>query len=174
MTAPSIVRFGDDIARPRGNLIRTTRFPTNTFMVRISRIGGCIIDSGTPLTHIDQNANGINAYARVIRAFENYFSNLNLSRLANGHDNMELCYEYRQNFRQYASMTFNFVGADFDVDPNYVYYFNNARGYFCVALLPGNGTTTLGAYQQQNMRLIFNANIGSLQFVSDNCSVDHL
>ena len=72
----------------------------------------------------------------------------------------------------FTSMTYHFEDADYSVDPKYVNFIDEQGGYFCVALIPGNGKTILGAWHKQNMRVTYNGNTKSLEFSVETCSND--
>ena len=82
----------------------------------------------------------------------------------------QLCYEQPQDFQDFATLTYHFEGADYVVDGKYVNYYNTRAAYFCVALINGNGLSILGAFHQQNIRIIFNGNILAMQFSPENCT----
>ncbi|KAL6185331.1 hypothetical protein ACLB2K_041465 [Fragaria x ananassa] len=60
------------------------------------------------------------------------------------------------------------------INQNVVGGINSYRkgGYFCVALMPGNGKSILGAWHQQNMRVTYNGNTNSLEFLVETRSND--
>ncbi|KAK9265549.1 hypothetical protein L1049_009307 [Liquidambar formosana] len=194
LTETSLLRFGNDIVVPGHNVQRTSflpqpaiglfhyylnlrdisvggqrlGFPPGTFSLRRDYTGGCFIDTGTVFSTIDQYAG--NAYARVITAFANYFSRFRLERVHHGPSGLELCYRYNRSFQQYASMTFHFQGADFTVEPTFVYFFGYQERIFCVALVRGYATI-LGAWQQQNTRFVYDV-LHALTFAPEDCSQD--
>ncbi|XP_061990852.1 aspartic proteinase nepenthesin-1-like [Rosa rugosa] len=196
--APSLVRFGDDIPHPSSNIqttpfvptpgshyfqlnlldisvgFRKLGFPPGTFTARPDGSGGCIVDSGALIPQIDQNAQGgRNAYRQVMSAFQSYYNSFQqLTRIGKVPQGFALCYKYPQDFNQFTSMTYHFEDADYIVDPKYVNFYDQQGGYFCVALLPGNGKSILGAWHQQNMRVTYDGNINSLQFSVETCSYD--
>ena len=69
-------------------------------------------------------------------------------------------------------MTYHFKDADYTVDSKYVNFYDEQGGYFCVALMPGNGKSILGAWHQQNMRVTYNGNTNSVEFSVETCSND--
>ncbi|KAG7957548.1 hypothetical protein I3843_11G181400 [Carya illinoinensis] len=197
--APSLLRFGADIPLPPTN-IQTTPFvkppagtnyyllnlqdvsvgfhrlgfPPDTFKPKQDGTGGCIIDSGALISRLDQNTiNGRNAYMEVMDAFKNHYDYFKLQRIGKVAEGLELCYEYKQDFVEYATMTYHFEGADYNVESKYVNFYDTQAGYFCVALLPGNGKSLLGAWHQQNMRIIYDGKIGALQFATEHCATNN-
>ncbi|KAF5478854.1 hypothetical protein F2P56_005383 [Juglans regia] len=157
---PSLLRFG---------------FPPDTFKPKQDGTGGCIIDSGALISRLDQNTiNGRNAYREVMGAFQNHYDSFKLQRIGKVAVGLELCYKYTQDFKEFATMTYHFEGADYTVDSKYVNFYKTQTGYFCVALLPGNGKSLLGVWHQQNMRIIYDVNIGALQYAIENCATNNL
>ncbi|KAL5804417.1 hypothetical protein ACOSQ3_031217 [Xanthoceras sorbifolium] len=190
-TATSYLRFGQDIGT-RGRNLQSTPivtppglnhyylslsdisvngrrlgFPPGTFSLRRNGTGGCIIDSGTTITSIQENA-----YQTIIGAFASYFSGFRLQRYY-GQRNFELCYLKTSSFRSYPTMTYHFQGANFTMISEYVNVIYNRAGYFCVTLLPNRyQKTIIGAWHQQNTRFIYDLNRGVLQFAPENCMRD--
>ncbi|TYH87024.1 hypothetical protein ES332_D01G086200v1 [Gossypium tomentosum] len=112
--------------------------------LRKDGLGGSLIDSRTLVSRIDENTVRRNAYQEV-------------------------------GFRDFATMTLHFKGGDYLIDGKYMHYFSNKKkgeGYFCVALSKSS-KTILGAWQQQNMRIIYDMNGGRLQWVTETCANDH-
>lgn len=196
LMAPSIVKFGNDIPPLSGTVQATTFVPLpgsfyhhlslidisvgtrrlgfapDTFRVRPDGQGGCIIYSGVIIPKIDQTTVGRNAYRAVMGAFQNYYDALKLERIGRVPEGLQLCYKNPPGFNNFASFTYHFDGASYDIEGKFVNLFNVDQGYFCVALQPGNGRTILGAWHQQNKRLIYNSRINALQFYTDTCSND--
>lgn len=193
MTQSGVLRFGEDIQSipnlRKTPFVRVNRsshyflnlldisvaghrlgFPPGTFSLKQNGSGGVIIDSGCSVTNIDREP-----FRAVMREFENYFLRFGLERAVNSSsEGFELCYRQRMGFRQYAGLTFHFEGADLAVEPEFVYVKNSRMRYFCVALLPFDGKTLIGAWQQQNTRFIYDLNLQQLQFAPQDCSRDRL
>ncbi|XP_022717681.1 aspartic proteinase nepenthesin-2-like [Durio zibethinus] len=194
LVRPSVLRFGDDIPQPVGNL-QTTEFLVNAghyhyhmelldisvgwhrlgfqlqpdiFRVRQDGTGGCLIDSGFLISTIDQNTTGRNAYKEVMAVFKAYYDSRNFQRMGKVIESLNLCYRSKPGFQDYLTMTLHFNGADYHIDGKYMHYFSE-EGYFCVALNPSS-KTILGSWQQQNMRIIYNMNVGGLQWVTETCA----
>ncbi|XP_024018602.1 aspartic proteinase nepenthesin-2 [Morus notabilis] len=193
---PSLLTFGGAIPSPIGNL-QTTKFlktpiniyhfylnlldvsvggnrigfPSDTFKPNQDGSGGIFIDSGSILTFVNNEdlPNGRNPYEEVIGAFQRHYDSFNLKRKENVPERLELCYEKPGDFSHFATMTYHFDGADYIVEGKYANHFNNVDGYFCVALLGGNRISILGAWHQQNKRIIYDGNIDSLHFIDEKC-----
>ncbi|KAK1583811.1 hypothetical protein Q3G72_027199 [Acer saccharum] len=196
---PLNLRFGEDIPPPPGN-VQTTPFhlapPVYWYMLNLLDISvnlnrmnfppgtfqrasggstlGLFIDSGAPITLIDQRSNLVNAYLGLMLSLQIHYDSLRLERTVHSsglEGNFEYCYKDRPDFQQHPTITYHFEGADYTVDSKFtIIHFD---GYFCVSILPGNGVSILGAYHQQNMRIIHDGNINSIQFYPENCADDH-
>ncbi|XP_007020972.2 PREDICTED: aspartic proteinase nepenthesin-2 [Theobroma cacao] len=196
LVRPSVLRFGDDIPPPVGNLQTTQILPNGfyhyhlelldisvgwyrlgfqeqpgIFRVREDGSGGCLIDSGSLISTIDQNTIGRNAYKAVMRAFQAYYDSNNFQRIGKVVESLPLCYRSKPGFKDYMTMTLHFNGADYDIDGKYMHYFSEEDGFFCVALRPAS-RTILGSWQQQNMRIIINMDVAGLQWVTETCADD--
>ncbi|KAL4324633.1 hypothetical protein GQ457_11G012890 [Hibiscus cannabinus] len=144
-------------------------FPAGTFQVRPDGRGGCVIDSGALITVIDANTPGVNAYVEVMRVFEAYYGSKGLVRIPPRQD-LELCYQLPPSYKDFATLTFHFNGADYTVAGKFVNIF--FPDSFCVAILDSNFATMLGAWQQQNKRIIHDLGMGALQFSDEICIND--
>ncbi|XVE80323.1 hypothetical protein DITRI_Ditri14bG0130700 [Diplodiscus trichospermus] len=195
---PIVLRFGDDIPQPPPQQVQTTMFITPpgsyhfylqlldisianhrlgfhpyTFITKSDGSGGCLIDSGALFTQIDTKTPGVNAYAAVMAVFQAYYGSRQLRRTAGeGSPGFELCYEYPQNYNDFAAITFHFNGADYTVDGVHGHFFGTS--FFCIAILGGNFGTIIGAWHQQNKRIIYDGGIGGLQFADEQCINDVL
>ncbi|EXB50259.1 Aspartic proteinase nepenthesin-2 [Morus notabilis] len=146
-------------------------FPSDTFKLNQDGSGGICIDSGSVSSFMNNEdlPNGRNPYKEVIGAFQKYYDSLSLNR-RNDVPHFDLCYAMPQGFKQFATMTYHFDKADYTVDGRYANYISVEGGYFCVALLGTvSGVSILGAWHQQNKRIIYNANIFALQFSDELC-----
>ncbi|KAK1582862.1 hypothetical protein Q3G72_018975 [Acer saccharum] len=144
MTAPSVVRFGIDIPRPPGNL-QTTRFIT------------------PPPPPPPPGS---------------FYYQLNLIDISVGPRRLGFSQDLfrirEDGFNNFVTFTYHFEGADYAVDGRSVNVYNTEKGYFHLAIRPGNTRTFLGAWHQQNKRIIYDANFGGIQFYGENCANDHL
>ncbi|MBA0759268.1 hypothetical protein Gotri_022181 [Gossypium trilobum] len=200
---PTILRFGDHIPLPVGNLQYTDfiLYPGRNhyyvelldisvgfqkkgfesipgmFELRQDGSGGSLIDSGTVVSTIDENTIGRNAYKEVMAEFQAYYDKKNFRRkVGQVEEKFELCYYNKAGFRDFVTMTLHFEGGDYFIDGKYMHYFadeeEEGEGYFCVALFKSS-KTILGAWQQQNMRIIYDMNGGGFQWITEICANDH-
>ncbi|KAK8483072.1 hypothetical protein V6N13_031637 [Hibiscus sabdariffa] len=194
---PLVLRFGEDIPTfPSGHLQSTLvmsgpatnsyyyylelldisvdsfriGFPPSTFQFRAGGAGGCLIDSGALFTFIDSGTIGVNAYERVMQVFTAYYGSRSLKKIEGAQGSFQVCYERPPNYEDFASLTFHFNGADYTVAGKYVNVFRPE--FFCVGVLRGPSTTILGAWHQQDKRIIHDELFGELQFADENCAND--
>ncbi|KAK2640142.1 hypothetical protein Ddye_027937 [Dipteronia dyeriana] len=199
-TAPLILRFGNDIPYDTG-MIQTTsfftvpgmhyymlslldisinsirlHFPPGTFdrSVEHSTTAGFVIDSGAPLTLIDEHTNHVNAYKVLTDALKLYYVSYGLQeKVFAGSD--EICYDEKPDFYEHPTITYHFVGADYTVDSRFVStrFVGHQPNYFCINIIKGSGVSILGANDQQNRRIIYDNNMNSIQFFPEECAHDH-
>ncbi|XP_031253024.1 aspartic proteinase CDR1-like [Pistacia vera] len=197
LTSPAILGFGDNIPLPSGNVVTTPYYTvpgTYYYYLHLRDIsigfqrlgfppetfefinGGFFIDSGAPLTNLATNTgNGINVYQVVMNALQNHYDSFHLERMTGVTPyGLQLCYRNRAGFRQFPSLSFNLPGGDYIVDAKYVNIAFDAEGYFCVAIIPGEGQSILGIMHQQNVRIIYSAALGAIQFYEADCSNDRI
>ncbi|EOY12499.1 Aspartic proteinase nepenthesin-1 precursor, putative [Theobroma cacao] len=199
MPRPIILRFGEDIPQLPPEHLHTTLFTytppgsyyfylelldisvanhrlgfqPDTFRIRQDGLGGCFIDSGALVSQIDSNTFGVNAYEAVLAVFGAYYGSRGLQR-TNGRVGLELCYETPANYHDFAAITFHFNGADYTVDGQLGHFIDPVNGFFCVAITSGQMGTVLGAWHQQNKRIIYDRWMGGLQFADEQCINDVL
>ncbi|KAL0443702.1 UNVERIFIED_CONTAM: putative aspartic protease [Sesamum latifolium] len=81
-----------------------------------------------------------------------------------------LCYTQPRGFRRFPDMTFHFQGADFRVPSENLFLFR--RNFFCLAMIASKNLTLLGAYQQRNVRVVYDLKGEMLSFAPEDCSRD--
>ncbi|MBA0632590.1 hypothetical protein Godav_001299 [Gossypium davidsonii] len=190
------LRFGDDIPLLPPERVKTTMFvhapylynyyvnlvtisflndrlgfPPSQFQLREDGLGGCFVDSGYLLTAIEDNyVGGVNAYDVLMDLFTAYYESNNLRRTTDP-SGLDMCFERPNDFNNFANLTFHFDGeADYFVPPQHLHIFQ--QDHFCVAITRGRYATVLGAWQQQNKRMLYDVGLGRLQFADENCAND--
>ncbi|KAK6157440.1 hypothetical protein DH2020_011688 [Rehmannia glutinosa] len=135
--------------------------PTGTFPT------GCMLDAGCGGSVIETRA-----YNEILRVLLQHFQRFNLTRVSGGLGFLqgELCYRLRRGFRNYPGMTFHFQGANYEIGPENLFRVTSDR--FCLALTGSNDRTILGAFQQQNVRFIYDNGYQKLFFSKEDCSQD--
>ncbi|KAI3457548.1 hypothetical protein Pfo_014211 [Paulownia fortunei] len=128
---------------------------------------GCIIDSGSSVSLLNRKA-----FSAVKNSFERYFSKFkNVKRLVRKKTPAGfLCYTHPTGLKNFPNLTFHFQGADFHVPS--VNLFMYERKFFCVAMVESKNVTILGAYQQQNVRILYDLKDEMLSFAPEDCSKD--
>lgn len=177
----TLLRFGSDV---KGRDLRKTSFlnhidynyrvhlldisiaghrlnlPTGTFPT------GCMLDIGCGVSYIETRA-----YNEVVRVLMMHLNRFNLTRITAGSlTEGELCYRLRWGFSNYPNMTFHFQGANFEIGPQNLFHVTKDR--FCLAMLGRDNVTILGAFQQQNVRFIYDNGYQKLLFAKEDCSQD--
>ncbi|XP_020549898.1 aspartic proteinase CDR1-like [Sesamum indicum] len=129
--------------------------------------GGCVIDSGGSISLLETNA-----YSAVQDSLERYFSKFkNVRRLlGDGAPSGFLCYTQPKGFKRFPNLTFHFLGADFRVPSENLFLFR--RNFFCLAMMASKNLTLLGAYQQRNVRIVYDLKDEMLSFAPEDCSRD--
>ncbi|XP_065868692.1 aspartic proteinase nepenthesin-1-like [Euphorbia lathyris] len=142
-------------------------FPPNTFSIKRDGSGGCIIDSGTTLTHFSQSS-----YPKVKTAFQNYFRSKGFTQVHM--PPYDLCYINGRSMDEIPTMTFHFRGADFEVEGHYLIMPFPDHNAFCIGIQQTRSLTILGAIQQGNTRFIYDAAARQLLFSPENCMLDSM
>ncbi|KAI3457546.1 hypothetical protein Pfo_014209 [Paulownia fortunei] len=177
----TLLRFGNDV---KGRALRKTSFLSHidynyrVILLDISIAGrrlnlptgtfpsGCMLDIGCGGSYITTSA-----YNEVLRALTQHFQSFNLTRMTAGSSSQgEFCYRLRRGFRNYPNMTFHFQGANFEIGPENLFRVTSDR--FCLAMFGLDNMTILGAFQQQNVRFIYDIGYQKLFFAKEDCSQD--
>ncbi|GER33634.1 eukaryotic aspartyl protease family protein [Striga asiatica] len=130
--------------------------------------GGCMLDAGCGESVIE-----IRAYNEIRRFLMLYFEKYKLTRItgvSSGFLADSFCYRLPRGFRSYPNMTFHFQDADLDVGPTNLFHVEGDR--FCLAMIGMHNMTILGAYQQQNVRFVYDVGYQKLFFGKEDCSLD--
>ncbi|XP_057461142.1 aspartic proteinase CDR1-like [Actinidia eriantha] len=123
--------------------------------------GGCTIDSGLGYSRIVKPA-----YDVLLNELEKHFSRYkNLSRYLMNPLGLGLCYEREKpdGFKNLPNITIHFKGnkADLVLSPEGSFEvvekqnFGRKREYFCLAMVPGDEKSSIGAHQQTNHRIVY-------------------
>ncbi|KAK4439021.1 Aspartic proteinase nepenthesin-1 [Sesamum alatum] len=175
------LRFGGDIKKT-DDLHETSFLNTRDHSYRVKLLGisvagrrlrlpfrsfskGCTLDTGCAVSRIETRV-----YKEVERVLIQHFSGFNLTRQASGSIGPgDLCYSLRPGFGNYPNMTFHFQGADYGIGPKNLFLFRKNR--FCLAMFRDE-MTILGAYQQQNVRFVYDVGSQKVLFREEDCSKD--
>ncbi|KAK1582090.1 hypothetical protein Q3G72_011736 [Acer saccharum] len=132
------------------------------------------MDTGNPYGGIGRTTGGVDVYAPVIRAFEDYHAARHiLHKLPESNVEFELCYYYPpEGFNDYPTLTYHFEGADYVVDgKNVLVHF---PGFFCVGVRKTEGWSVLGALLMQDKRIIVDGMNSKIQFYPEQLSLQIL
>lgn len=177
----SFVRFGNDVPQ-RGNFQKTSFLrETNDYRIKLQGISiggrvvtlpktafskGCVLDTGSAASRLEMAA-----YTPLLLSLQMYFNGFNLRRLrSDPRSEGDMCYRLQPGFKNYPSMTLHFEGANLQIPPENLFYFTDDR--FCLTLFGTPDLTILGAYQQQNVRFIYDVSNDKLLFSKEDCSKD--
>lgn len=177
----TFLRFGNDISL-RGDFQKTSFITSgrdySIKLLKISVAGrlltlpggtfskGCILDVGSAASYLEKGA-----YTPVLNAVKQHLDRFNLTRArSNSSSEGDLCYRIKPGFRNLPSMTLHFQGANLEIGPENLFRVVGDR--FCLALFSSRKLTMLGAYQQQNVRLVFDVGNDQLLFAKQDCSLD--
>ncbi|KAK1580979.1 hypothetical protein Q3G72_001854 [Acer saccharum] len=137
--------------------------PKDTFKIKGSGHGGCVIDSGTTITRLKSSV-----YITVKDELEAYFARYGIQRSYGGCSTTSsiLCFELPRSFNAFPSMTYHFSGAD-------LYGFLFTISHFAPAITEGDAELTiLGSWHQHNIRFIYDTGVRELSFAPEECDKD--
>jgi len=138
------------------------KIPARTFDLKSDGTGGLIIDSGTTVTYLEQAG-----YDLVKKAL---ISLINLPQADGSSIGLDLCYQKQSGSStpNFPTITFHFKGANYDLlKENYIYV--DSSGVICLAMLPSNGMSIFGNFQQQNYHILYDNGRNMLSFVPTVC-----
>lgn len=140
-------------------------FPQDLFARNRAGSGGTIIDSGSAMSWLHPTA-----YKKIEDFLVGHFAKYNLQRYRRENIQLNLCYVYKENMKDYPSMTFHLKNADLVIPPENVFFIARTEGYFCYATFPAKSKSVVGAWQQHNIRFVYDAANSNLMFVPEDCS----
>ncbi|XP_002986201.2 aspartyl protease family protein 2 [Selaginella moellendorffii] len=138
--------------------------PAERFAIATNGSGGTIIDSGTTLTYLNRDA-----YRAVESAF---LARISYPR-ADPFDILGICY----NATGRAAVPFPALsivfqnGAELDLpQENYFIQPDPQEAKHCLAILPTDGMSIIGNFQQQNIHFLYDVQHARLGFANTDCS----
>lgn len=126
---------------------------------------GCCIDSGSSISLLNENA-----FFAVGNFLDSYFSKFKNVTRDEEEDKGWICYTHPAGFKTFPDMTFHFQGADFRVPWDNLFMLE--KDGFCLAMMESKNVTILGAYQQRNVRIVYDLMYDTLSFAPEDCSRD--
>lgn len=154
----------------KGITVGSTRLPIpeSTFALKQDGTGGTIIDSGTGMTTLPQDAYKLvhDAFTAQVRLPVDNATSSSLSRL---------CFSFsvpRRAKPDVPKLVLHFEGATLDLPrENYMFEFEDAGGSVtCLAINAGDDLTIIGNYQQQNLHVLYDLVRNMLSFVPAQCN----
>ncbi|KAK0602489.1 hypothetical protein LWI29_033952 [Acer saccharum] len=127
-------------------------FPPDTFTFKPDTgDGGFLIDSGTILTYIQDTA-----YSKLEEEIVRYFSPYKqLVRSQDCPAPSKLCYDAPMGFPLFPTITYHFQGANLTIARENSFEVDDEEKSFILSIAPQSSLSILGAYQQHNIRFIF-------------------
>ncbi|PIA61639.1 hypothetical protein AQUCO_00300870v1 [Aquilegia coerulea] len=134
------------------------------FDVKRDGTGGCIIDSGCPLTRLPQRA-----FTWLKNAVINYFAQAHLPpRPKHGFD---LCFELPRPDQKMPLIRFHLQNADLTIEEGAFMHVDDA---ICLAFKSssdlGGLSAVIGGLAQANYRFVFNVAASTVSFALENCT----
>ncbi|KAI9184737.1 hypothetical protein LWI28_000603 [Acer negundo] len=114
------------------------------------------------------------AYTKLEAEFVRYFSSFDqIERRQNCSGPIKFCYTAPLDFLVFPSMTYHFQGADLTIAPESSFIVYRIEKYFSLAIAPFGRHSVLGAFEQHNIRFVYDIDSNVLAFVPDDCSKDN-
>ncbi|XP_020275093.1 aspartic proteinase nepenthesin-1-like isoform X2 [Asparagus officinalis] len=126
--------------------------------------GGFIIDSGTGVTHL--NSEGYQVLKQELEA------QVNLSVADSSSTEFDLCFTSPSDQNAVVNvpdLVFHFEGADMKIPGTNYFVEVSKLNLKCLAILPTDGMSTLGNFQQQNVHILYDVGAEKLSFVQAQC-----
>jgi len=128
--------------------------------------GGVIIDSGTSITWLQQDA-----YEAVRRGL---VSAIPLPATNDTDIGLDTCFQWPPPPNVTVTVpdfVFHFDGANMTLPPENYMLIASTTGYLCLAMAPTGVGTIIGNYQQQNLHLLYDIANSFLSFVPAPCDI---
>ncbi|KAJ3670365.1 hypothetical protein LUZ60_010689 [Juncus effusus] len=137
--------------------------PNDTFDIKKNGSGGMIIDSGSTLTGLISSA--------YVEVREKVRSIVNLPVSSDTIDeSIDLCFASNTIPNYLPDMIFHFEGGDLSIPKENYMLAEPSSGLLCLAMMEFSSQSILGAYQQQNIHVLYDIDKMMLSFEPDECS----
>ena len=139
------------------------------FQLRTDLNGGFFIDSGAAITYLVRNAYNV-VRAEIVRYLQAY----NWNPMAHSGLHYDHCYDVQPTEnQQFPSLTINFLGANLELCSHRVFKLVD-NNIYCMMINPTSqqGSSILGAFQQQDYRFLFDVGTGDMNFVPEKCQLN--
>jgi hypothetical protein len=151
----------------KGISLGTTRLPIDplVFSINDDGSGGVIIDSGTSITFLQQDA---------YEALHNELaSTIPLPVTNDTQTGLDTCFPWPPPPNVNVTVpdfVFHFDSANMTLPPENYMLISSLSGYLCLAMAPSDGGTIIGNYQQQNLHILYDIADSLLSFVPAPCN----
>lgn len=137
--------------------------PSSLFQLNKDGSGGFIIDSGTTITLIHEDA------FNVLRP--EFLKQTDLRRSFSDETGLELCFVLPDATEiKVPKLIFHFAGGlDLELPPENYMIVDKKMGLVCLAMGPGGGMSTFGNIQQQNLLVMHDTEKETISFIHTNC-----
>ncbi|TVU05580.1 hypothetical protein EJB05_48747, partial [Eragrostis curvula] len=153
-----------------GISLGATRLPIDplVFAINDDGSGGVIIDSGTSITYLHQDA------YEALR--DELVSTIPLPATNDTAFGLDTCFPWPAPPDvpvTVPELVFHLDGANMTVPPENYMLVSSATGYLCLAMAPADsgGATIIGNYQQQNLHVLYDVANSLLSFVPAPCNI---
>ncbi|KAF5745059.1 aspartyl protease family protein [Tripterygium wilfordii] len=152
-----------------GISIGKTKLPIEKSAFELNRkdgTGGLVIDSGTPITRLEESAYDL-VKEELMKQIKLPVDESESSELE-----LDLCFKLHQGWHEVKvpEIRFHFDGADLDLGKDNYMIEDKDQGLMCLAMLASPlFVSILGAAQQQNLLVIHNLEKETLSFVPTQC-----
>ncbi|CAO2211197.1 unnamed protein product [Urochloa humidicola] len=152
----------------KGISLGTKRLPIDpvAFAINDDGTGGVIIDSGTSITWLQQDA-----YEAVRRGL---LSAIPLPAANDTDIGLDTCFPWPPPPDVTVTVpdfVFHFDGANMTLPPENYMIIASTTGYLCLAMAPSGVGTIIGNYQQQNLHILYDVANSLLSFVTAPCDI---
>ncbi|TKW10718.1 hypothetical protein SEVIR_6G185000v4 [Setaria viridis] len=152
----------------KGISLGTKRLPIDplAFAINDDGTGGVIIDSGTSITWLQQDA-----YDAVRRGLR---SAIPLPAMNDTDIGLDTCFPWPPPPNVTVTVpdfVFHFDNANMTLPPENYMLIASTTGYLCLAMAPSGVGTIIGNYQQQNLHILYDVANSFLSFVPAPCDI---
>ncbi|KAJ3700280.1 hypothetical protein LUZ61_003985 [Rhynchospora tenuis] len=138
--------------------------PPSSFALHDNGTGGVVIDSGTAITVLNDEA-----YKLVRKAFVHQ---VNLSIANESITYLDLCFTLPKSSGkvEVPKFVFHFENVDLELPrENYIYEDRSSQELCLVMISSGDTSTIIGNYQQQNMHILYDIQNEKISFIPAQC-----
>ncbi|CAN7026456.1 hypothetical protein IGI04_024949 [Brassica rapa subsp. trilocularis] len=149
----------------QGITVGSKRLPIekSTFELAEDGTGGMIIDSGTTITYLEEDA-----FKALSKEFT---SRMSLPVDDSGSTGLDLCFTLPSNAKKIAvpKLVFHFKDADLELPGENYMVADSSTGVLCLAMGSSNGMSIFGNVQQQNFNVVHDLEKDTVSFVPTEC-----